>query len=415
MTDILEEAPRVTLDFEELMLAQTEEPSCYNEAAGQPQWEEAMAKEIEAIEKNETWSLVPLPVGHKVIELKWVFKLKKNSDSEVIQHKARLVAKGYVQRQGIDFEETFAPVARMDTIRVILALAANYGWKIYHLDVKSAFLNGELEEDVYVTQPEGFKVTGKENMVLKLKKALYGLRQAPRAWNLKLDKSLKQMGFVKCTQEQAVYTRGNTNTRIIVGIYVDDLILTGEDPKGVELFKKQIIGEFEMSDLGLLSYYLGIEVAQFEGGVSIKQTTYAKKVLNQFGMLDCNSTKAPMEHRAQLYKDPEGQPVDATEYRRVIGCLRYLLHTRPDLSYAVGVVSRFMERPTEIHHKAVKQVLRYLQGTIHLGLVFRKGGGDEEIVGYSDSDLAGDLDDRKSMGGMSFYINDSLVSWNSHK
>ncbi|XP_047326648.1 uncharacterized mitochondrial protein AtMg00810-like [Impatiens glandulifera] len=170
------------------------------------------------------------------------------------------------------------------------------------------------------------------------------------------------------------------------------------------------MGEFEMSDLILLLYYLGIEVDQFEGGVSMKKTTYAKKVLNQFGMLDYNSTKPPMEHRAQLYKDPKGQPIDATEYRRFVVCLYYFLHTRPDLSYDIDVVSIFMNRPTEIHQKAVKQVLQYLQGTIHLGLVFRKGGGDDEIVGYSDIDLACDLDEQKSTWGMAFYINDSFVS-----
>jgi hypothetical protein len=177
-----------------------------------------------------------------------------------VKHKARLVAKGYVQKQGVDFEEVFAPVARLDTVRFILALAANLGWKVHHLDVKSAFLHGELEEEVYVTQPEGYVVKGREQNVFKLSKALYGLKQAPRAWNVKLDKSLKKFGFSRCLSEQAVYIRGAGTDAIILGVYVDGLIVTGGNLAKVKLFKTKMMTEFEMTDLGLLSYYLGIEV-----------------------------------------------------------------------------------------------------------------------------------------------------------
>ncbi|KAF0924771.1 hypothetical protein E2562_014570 [Oryza meyeriana var. granulata] len=196
---------------------------------------------------------------------------------------------------------------------------------------------------------------------------------------------------------------------------MDDLIVTGQDFSAITEFKRQMMAQFEMSDLGLLHYYLDIEVAQGDGGITIKQATYAKKVLEQFGMSECNPTKFPMELRTQLHKDGEGHPADAMEYRRIIGCLRYLLHTRPDMSFAVGVASRFIERPTVMHHKAVKQILRYLKGIIHYGLVYSKGGGAEVITGYTDSDLAGDLDDRKSTGGMAFYVNESLVAWSSQK
>ena len=245
-------------------------------------------------------------------------------------------------------------MARLDTVRIILAIAANRGWQVHHLDVKSAFLNGEVEEEVYVAQPEGFTVKNKEHLVRKLSKALYELRQAPRAWNMRLDRSLKQLGLVKCAQEQAVYTRGTGRAGVIVGVYVDDLIVTGEDLGAIAAFKRQMMSEFEMSDLGLLNYYLGIEVKQEEDRITIKQEAYAKKVMTQFRMIECNPTKFPMEPRSQLYKDPDGQPVDAMDYRHVIGCLRYLLHTRPDLSFAVGVLSRFIERPMVMHHKAVK-------------------------------------------------------------
>lgn len=419
LEDIMREAPRVDLVEDEhdgdALLAEMEEPSSYREAAGQPAWENAMAQELQAIEKNSTWALTALPAGHKPIGLKWVYKLKKNTAGEVIKHKARLVAKGYVQRQGVDFEEVFAPVARLDTVRVILAIAANRRWEVHHLDVKSAFLNGDLEEEVYVAQPEGFVKRGEEHLVLRLSKALYGLRQAPRAWNTRLDKCLKELGFARCTQEQAVYTRGKGQAGVIVGVYVDDLIVTGENPQEIAMFKQQMMGEFEMSDLGLLSYYLGIEVIQGENGIAIKQAAYAKKILSQFGMQGCNPTSIPMEPRSLLHKDADGNPIDATKYRRVIGCLRYLLHTRPDLSYAVGVASRFMERPTTMHLKAVKMILRYLKGTLDSGLVFASGSGSLDITGFTDSDLAGDMDDRRSTDGMAFYVNSSLVSWCSQK
>ena len=239
-------------DEAEALLAESDEPAKFRDAAGSPKWVEAMNSEIRSIEKNRTWELTKLPAGHKAIGLKWIFKLKKNADGGIVKHKARLVAKGYVQEHGVDYDEVFAPVARLDTVKLILALAANRGWKVHHLDVKTAFLNGELEEEVYVSQPEGFAVKGKEQHVLKLSKSLYGLKQAPRAWNIKLDKSLKKLGFVKCPSESAVYKREAGKATIILGVYVDDLLVTGNDPLEIMKFKQQMNAEFEMSDLGLL-------------------------------------------------------------------------------------------------------------------------------------------------------------------
>ncbi|KAG6532540.1 hypothetical protein ZIOFF_006386 [Zingiber officinale] len=218
------------------------------------------------------------------------------------------------------------------------------------------------------------------------------------------------------------------NTEEIVGINEEVMMVMSEEPtcyqeaateacctENINKFKQQMMAEFDMSDLGLLSYYLGIEVEQQKNRILLRQSAYAKKILSHFKMADCNATKHPMEPKTQLHKDLEGTPIDATEYRRLIGCLRYLLHTRPDLSYSVGMASRYMERPTIMHHKVVKQILRYLKGTIHFGLVYIKGPQEFCIFGYSDSDLAGDLDGRKSTSGMAFYLNESLVSWNSQK
>lgn len=221
-----------------------------------------MQQELMSIEQNQTWQLTDLPEGHKAIGLKWIYKIKKNVDGETVKCKARLVAKGYVQQQGIDFEEIFAPVTRTEIVRTILSLTAQQGWTAYHLDVKAAFLNGELLEEVYVVQPEGYKNEQYPEKVYKLRKALYGLRQAPRAWNQRLDKYLESINFQRCPQEHGVYKKNTSKGILLIGVYVDDLIVTGSNLEEINKFKEQMQTEFSMNDLGKLSYYLGIEVNQ---------------------------------------------------------------------------------------------------------------------------------------------------------
>lgn len=398
---------------QELLLVD-DEPATYEEAASEESWKNAMKTELASIEKNNTWKLTQLPPGHKAIGLKWVFKLKRDASGKVMKHKARLVAKGYVQKKGIDFDDAFAPVARLETIRLLLAIAAKEGWLVYHLDVKSAFLNGELKEEVYVTQPTGFEVKGKEAMVYKLQRALYGLRQAPRAWNARLDKALKEIGFEKCAHEQAVYKVHKSNFIIILGVYVDDLIVTGSNEDKISEFKKRMRSIFEMSDLGKLTYYLGIEVNQTKDGIIMKQEAYASKILEIAGMSTCNATQYPMEPKLQLTKDENGKPIDPTMYRKIIGSLRYLIHTRPDLSYSVGMVSKFMQAPKESHYTAVKQILRYIKGTMGNGLKYHNGGSGE-LLGYSDSSYGTDIEDRRGTTGIAFYYSGNLVTWSSQK
>jgi hypothetical protein len=411
--EVLESAPFDTINYHDLLMME-EEPSCYTEAAKDAKWKEAMHQEILSIEKNNTWKLMDLPPGHRPIGLKWVFKVKKDANGVVTKHKARLVAKGYVQKFGIDFEEVFAPVARMETVRLLLALAAHFGWSVHHLDVKSAFLHGDLKEEVYVSQPEGFVKKGKEQQVYKLVKALYGLRQAPRAWNTRLDSTLKQFGFMRCKHEQAVYRKVTSNRLLLVGVYVDDLIVTGGNQDDITAFKRQMEARFEMSDLGLLRYYLGIEVNQGNQGISIKQTGYAIKLLKQAGLMECNATTFPMEPGLKLSKKDEGPDVDATEFRRLVGSLRYLTHSRPDLTFSVGYVSRFMQSPKQIHMQAVKQILRYLKGSVDLGIHYRRNGS-KSLYGFSDSSHMVDSDDGKSTTGLVFYFNDAPITWNSQK
>lgn len=224
--------------LDKLMLSKVEEPVAYVDAAGKQEWRETMNLEFETIEKNNTWTLTDLPAGHKAIGVKWVYKLKRDTDGKVVKHKARIVVKGYVQRKGIDYDEVFAPVVRLETICLLLALSAKENWTVHHLDVKSAFLNGELNEEVYVTQPEGFLKKGQEHKVYKLKKTLYGLRQAPRAWNAKLDECLRGLGFKKCLHEQDVYTKCKKGNMLIVGVYVDELLVAGSSECEIKGFKE---------------------------------------------------------------------------------------------------------------------------------------------------------------------------------
>jgi hypothetical protein len=283
------------------------------------------------------------------------------------------------------------------------------------MDVKTAFLNGDLNEEVYVDQPPGFKVAGQEHKVLRLQKALYGLKQAPRAWNAKLDARLTSLGFMRCLSEQAMYARGNSTSRLLVGVYVDDLIITGNDNKEISRFKDEMASSFKMSDLGLLTFYLGIEVHQDSTGITINQSAYALKILEKCGMADCNPSVVPMESRLKLSKKSTAPPADTTLYRSIVGSLRYLVHTRPDIAYAVGYVSRFMENPTTEHMSAVKHVLRYIAGTRSYGCHYGRKTTDPKLIGYSDSDMAGDVDDRKSTTGVLFFLGSSPITWQSQK
>lgn len=414
LSDIYSNSEQVEVE-DELLLMGVDEPENYIQAVKEREWRIAMQNEIDSIEGNGTWFLTELPKGHKVIDLKWIYKLKKDADGKIVKHKARLVAKGYTQERGVDFDEIFAPVTRLETIRLLLALSAKNRWEVHHLDVKTAFLNGEISEEVYVVQPEGYVKKGHEQLVYKLVKALYGLRQAPRAWYAKLSSCLENLGFKRCPYEHGVYTKRENGETLIIGIYVDDLLVTGTNVKVIEEYKKQMSGIFEMTDMGKLTYYLGIEVEQGDGYIELKQTGYAKKILEKAGMAECNPTKFPMDPKEHLTKNEEGKTVDTTQYRSMVEGLRYLVHTRPDIAYAVGIVSRYMERPTVLHQNAVKRILRYILGTLEFGIVYSSKGGNNILTGYSDSDLAGHIDDRKSTGGMVFYLNESLITWVSQK
>jgi len=258
---------------------------------------------MHAIEKNDTWKLTNLPENKKAISVEWVYKTKKNAKGEVQRYKARLVAKGYKQREGIDYREVFAPVARLETIRLMILLVTQHRWKIYQLDVKSAFLNGFLEEEIYVEQPLGYIEAGNEGKVYKLKKALYGLKQSPRAWNTIIDKYFQENGFEKCPYEHVMYVKKEADgSTLFVCLYVDDLIFTSNNPTMFENFKNSMVQKFEMIDIGLMTHFIGLEVMQKEEGIFVSQSDYATNILERFKMESCNPVSTPVENGVELRK-----------------------------------------------------------------------------------------------------------------
>eukprot|EP00252_Welwitschia_mirabilis_P022462 TRINITY_DN607_c0_g1_i3.p1 TRINITY_DN607_c0_g1~~TRINITY_DN607_c0_g1_i3.p1 ORF type:complete len:1070 (-),score=207.18 TRINITY_DN607_c0_g1_i3:857-3973(-) len=390
------------------------DPIRYKEAKDFPHWVEAMKEEINQIEKNQTWILTPCPKGKNIIGTKWIYRTKYNPDDTINKYKARLVVKGYVQEAGIDYGETFAPVARLESVRAFLAFTAKMKMTVWQMDVKSAFLNGHLDEEVYISQPEGFVVSGKESYVYLLKKALYGLKQAPRAWFSRLDHYLKQQGYVKCSSDNTLYKKEANGKRLFVLIYVDDIIFAGNDDRLIEKFRSDMMKEFEMTDLGHLSYYLGIQIRQSSKGTSLNQFKYASDMLQRFQMHECKSISTPMATNEKLHKDMEGDLVDEHLYRSMIGSLMYLTATRPDIQYFVSFLSNFMNEPKYPHLMAVKRVLRYVKGTLQYGL-FYDSDENMQLVGYVDADWAGSLDDRKSTSGFVMMMGKSLFSWCSKK
>jgi len=390
------------------------EPSCFEEASLKVEWNDAMKEELAMINKNGTWQLISRPEDRKVIGVKWVYRTKLNPDGSIHKHKARLVVKGYSQMAGVDYGDTFAPVARHETIRLLVALAAQCGWKIFHLDVKSAFLNGILEEEIYVEQPIGFLVAGHEDKVYKLHKALYGLKQAPRAWYSRIDDHFLQNGFRRSPNEPTLYVKACGNgKKLIVSLYVDDLLVTGDDIQEIDKFKMSMLQVFEMTDLGVMNYFLGMEVHQSNDGIFISQRKYGMDLLRKFKMESCNPVATPLAVNEKLSKADGDAKADVTQFRSLVGSLLYLTATRPDIMFSASLLSRFMHSPSLTHFGVCKRVLRYLKGTIDYGIWY--GSGNGRLEGFVDSDWAGSLDDSKSTTGYVFSLGSGVFSWNSKK
>jgi hypothetical protein len=351
------------------------EPSNFEEANKDEFWIKSMDEELDQIEKNDTWELVPRPRYKNVIDTKWVFRNKLNEDGQVTRNKARLVCKGYAQVEGIDFEETFSPVSRMEAIRLILAYACSKNIKVYQMDVKSTFLNGDLEEEVYIEKPEGFQLSENENYVCRLKKALYGLKQAPRAWYSRLDRYLQQQGFRKGNADNNLYIKVNQDSILLIEVYVDDIIFGSDDDRMSQKFAKDMQNEFEMSLLGELSFFLGLQICQRNQGIFISQTKYIREMLKRFGMEDCKPVNTPMQTSCKLSKYDDSKSTDQRQYRSMIGNLLYVTTSRPDVMQAVGQVARFQASTKGITCSSSKEDIQISQGYIRVWIMVSKRKG----------------------------------------
>ncbi|CAL8993675.1 unnamed protein product [Prunus brigantina] len=328
-------------------------PSSVEEALMDPNWKQAMNDEMQALQKNSTWELVPLPSGKRTVGCRWIYTIKLKADGSIERYKARLVAKGYTQRYGVDYQETFAPVAKINTVRILISLAANLDWPLHQFDVKNAFLHGDLEEEVYMDPPPGCNLSSKsKHYVCKLKKSLYGLKQSPRAWFGRLTKSMRAFGYKQ-----------------------------SDDPDERKALQEYLSKEFEMKDLG---------------------------------MLGCKPVNTPMEENHKLGECTDHKPTNKEQYQCLVGRLIYLSHTRPDIAYAVSVVSQFMHSPSEVHRDAVNRILRYLKSTPGKGLMYSKQG-HLDVIGYTDADWAGSQTDRRSTSGYFTFVGGNLVTWRSKK
>lgn len=420
----------VTPDFKCFLAAisNNTDPTCFKEAVKHTHWQAAMNEELSALEENDTWDIVPLPSDKIAIGCKWLFKTKYNPDGSIDRHKARLVILGCRQKYGIDYMETFAPVAKMATVRALFAVVAMKGWPLFQLDVKNAFLHGELEDVVYMKLPEGYSGLGSRistameaskninlsNLVCKLKKALYGLKQAPRLWFLKLSLTLKDIGYIQSKSDYSLFTYTSGEDLTIILIYVDDILITGNSEMSISSLKSVLFQQFHMKDMGPASYFLGLEITRNETGIFVSQSKYTEDLLKEFGMANSTPLKLPMDVHLKLTAD-KGDPLpNPHQYQRLLGKLIYLTVTRPDLTYAVHILTQFMHRPTNVHMQSAKRILRYLKGSTGQGILFA-ASSRAQLTAYCDSDWASCPFSRKSTSGFCILFGESPVSWKTKK
>ena len=390
------------------------EPKNIDDALLDESWILAMQEELNQFERNDVWTLVPRPKNHTIIGTKWVFRNKKDESGVITRNKARLVAQGFNQEEGIDYDETYAPVARLEAIRMLLAYACYKDFKLFQMDVKSAFLNGFINEEVYVEQPPGFENHISPNHVFKLTKALYGLKQAPRAWYERLSGFLIEKGFSRGKIDTTLFIKYENDDILLIQIYVDDIIFGATNENMCQVFAKTMQEEFEMSMMGELTFFLGLQIKQAKSGTFINQSKYIKELLKKFGMENAKEIGTPMSPSTKLDKDESGKPVDSKIYRGMIGSLLYLTASRPDIMFSVCLCARFQSSPKESHLIAVKRILRYLSGTINLGLWYPKHTSFD-LISYTDADYAGCKIDRKSTSRACHFLGHALVSWFSKK
>lgn len=381
------------------------------------EWRESMRKEYDALVANDTWSLVELPKGKKAIGSKWVFALKRNKYGQVEKFKSRLVAKGCSQQWGVDYTETFSPVIRYETIRMLFALAAEQKMYVHQMDVCTAYLNGELSEEVYMRQPQEFVDKEYPNYVLKLKKSIYGLKQSGREWNLKLDETLRNIGFVPCVNEPCLYRMSHHDKLCLIAVYVDDLLICCEDKDIMLQLKGRISEVFDCVDKGQVNLFLGMQVEREGelGAITVSQSQYINDLLKQHNMETCRPASTPLDTSFQVACTNEKcTKVDTVSYQSSIGSLMYLaMCTRPDIIHSVSKLAQRNTDPHKEHEAGIKHILRYLSNTKDLKLAYKCTG--KKIEGYVDADWASCTLDRKSYTGYAFFLGGSVFSWSSKK
>ena len=404
------------------------EPANYRAAMRDPEkvkWAGAMDAEMNSMKVMKVWIVVNPPLGAKVVKSKWLYKKKTDMDGNVHTYKARLVAKGFTQTYGVDYEETFSPVADIRAIRILIAIAAYYDYEIWQMDVKTAFLNGRLDEDIYMEQPEGYVDPEFPNGVCKLQRAIYGLKQASRQWNKRFDEEVKRFGFVQNRDEPCVYRKASGDDVVFLVLYVDDILIMGNNIPKLQEVKDYLGSCFSVKDLGEAAYILGIKIYRDRSRrlIGLCQTAYIDKILKRYGMYDSKKGYLPMEveHGLSLgvgaSTDEEKAYMKTVPYASAVGSIMYAVRcTRPDVAFAQNLVSRYQQNPGKLHWTAVKRILKYLRNTKDLFLVY--GGNPETklcVTGFCDASWQCDKDDTKSQTGYVFIINGGAVDWKSQK
>ncbi|KAL0355010.1 UNVERIFIED_CONTAM: Retrovirus-related Pol polyprotein from transposon RE1 [Sesamum radiatum] len=388
------------------------EPHSYKQAVLRPEWVHAMQQELSALEKNQTWEVTSLPQGKKPIGCKWVYKLKLKDDGSVERCKARLVAKGFSQVEGVDYVDVFSPVAKAVTVRLFLAISSAFSWPLHQLDVNNAFLHGYLDEEIYMLPPEGYSTQPGE--VCKLKRSLYGLKQASRQWNQELSSKLISFGFSQSAHDHCLFVRGTGDDFIALLVYVDDVLLTSPSSQLIVDVKSYLDQLFTIKDLGLARYFLGLQIARSSKGTSLNQAKYIQDLILDSGLSAAKAASTPLPQNLKLSAMGGAALSDPEPYRRLVGRLLYLGFTRPDISYSVQQLSQFLQKPCSDHWNAALHVVRYLKGTASTGIFF-PASNSFQLQAYCDADWASCLDSRKSVTGFCVFLGDALISWKTKK
>ena len=390
------------------------EPQTVNQALKDHKWRGAMSDEITAFARNRTFDLVPRQPHYNIVGCKWIFKNKFLPNGSLSRCKARLVAKGYNQQLGRDYTETFSPVIKSTTLRLVLDVAVSRGWPIQQLDVNNAFLQGTLEEEVYMDQPPGFIDADNPTHVCRLRKAIYGLKQAPRAWYTELRTFLLSLGFVNSLSDTSLFVLQQGSSFVYLLVYVDDILVTGNSKNDIQRILTLLAARFSVKDAEDLNYFLGLEAHRTSKGLHLSQRKYILDLLHRYNMLNAKAVTTPMASSPKLTLFSGTPMSDPTEFRKLVGSLQYLSFTRLDIAYAVNRLSQFMHKPTEDHWQAAKRILRYLAGTTTHGIFF-SANNNLSLHAFSDADWAGDTNDCVSTNAYIVYLGSNPISWTAKK